>query len=332
MNEKIDFVITWVDGNDPEWVKEKDKYSEKNIRYDNRSNRYRNWDNLKYWFRGVEKYAPWVNKIYFVTCGQKPEWLNENNEKLVLINHEDYIPKEYLPTFNSNVIEINFHRIKELSENFVLFNDDTFIINKTNPTDFFKNGLPCDTALLTAIVAYDKDNFSKVQIANMGIINSYFKKEIVINKNIFKWFNIKYGVNVFRNIILMPFHHIPGIYDLHLPCSCKKSVIKKIWELEPEIMEETSKSRFRDNNTNINQWLFRYWNICEGNFMPRSIKFGKKFQYEENNEKMYKAIRQQKYKTICLNDTDLNYDFEKEKEETINCLESIFPEKSSFEK
>lgn len=67
---------------------------------------------LKYWFRGVEKYAPWVHKIYFVTCGQKPDWLNENHDKLVLVNHEDYIPHEYLPTFSSHTIELNFHRIK----------------------------------------------------------------------------------------------------------------------------------------------------------------------------------------------------------------------------
>ena len=26
MEEKIDFVITWVDGNDPKWLKEKKKY------------------------------------------------------------------------------------------------------------------------------------------------------------------------------------------------------------------------------------------------------------------------------------------------------------------
>ena len=26
---KIDFVVTWVDGNDPEWCKEKNKYSPK---------------------------------------------------------------------------------------------------------------------------------------------------------------------------------------------------------------------------------------------------------------------------------------------------------------
>lgn len=135
----IDFVIPWVDGSDPEWRKSKNKYSGKiDEPVDITDARYRDWDILKYWFRGVEKYAPWVHKIYFVTCGQKPDWLNENHEKLILVNHEDYIPREYLPTFSANPIELNFHRIKNLSEHFVYFNDDVFITSKVEPEVFFK--------------------------------------------------------------------------------------------------------------------------------------------------------------------------------------------------
>ena len=81
---KKNFVLIWVDGNDPEWRKEKDKH-DPNVNEENSSNsevRYRDWDNLQYWFRGVEQYAPWVNKIYFITCGQIPEWLNTDNEKI----------------------------------------------------------------------------------------------------------------------------------------------------------------------------------------------------------------------------------------------------------
>ena len=110
----------------------------------NSKNRYRDWKLLKYWFRGVEKYAPWVNKIYFITYGHLPKWLNTENEKLVILKHSDYIPDKYLPTYNSNVIEMNYFRIKELNEKFVNFNDDMFIINDIREEDFFANGLPCD--------------------------------------------------------------------------------------------------------------------------------------------------------------------------------------------
>ena len=132
MNDKIDFVMIWVDGNDPEWRKEKDKYSNKvDNNTDNREARFRDWDNLQYWFRGVEKFAPWVNKIHFVTCGHLPKWLNTENPKLNIVKHKDFIPEKYLPTFNSHTIELNLHRIKGLAENFVYFNDDLFIVKKT---------------------------------------------------------------------------------------------------------------------------------------------------------------------------------------------------------
>ena len=93
MDNKIDFVIPWVDGGDPEWLKQKNEYSgKKTSEEDARDIRFRDWDTLKYWFRGVEKFAPWVNKIHFITWGHLPEWMNTENPKLHIVNHKDYIP------------------------------------------------------------------------------------------------------------------------------------------------------------------------------------------------------------------------------------------------
>lgn len=133
---KIDFVIPWVDGNDPKWKTEKDKYSPTKADESNSANRYRDWGLLPYWFRAVEKYTPWVNKIYFVTWGHIPGFLNTEHEKLKIVNHKDYIPVEYLPTFSSHVIEANLHRIPGISEHFVYFNDDTFILRPMPETSF----------------------------------------------------------------------------------------------------------------------------------------------------------------------------------------------------
>ena len=92
-DEKIDFVIAWVDGNDKEWLAEKAKYSPSSMADSATPVRFRDWDNLQYWFRGVEKYAPWVNKIHFITWGHLPKWLDTNNPKLHIVNHRDYIPE-----------------------------------------------------------------------------------------------------------------------------------------------------------------------------------------------------------------------------------------------
>ena len=122
MSDKIDFVITWVNGNDPQWQKERDAYAaNEHIEYYENNARFRDWDTLKYWFRGVEKYAPWANKIFFVTWGHLPDWLDINHPKLQIINHSAFIPAEYLPTFNSNVIEYFFHKINGILLRFLFF-------------------------------------------------------------------------------------------------------------------------------------------------------------------------------------------------------------------
>ncbi|MDE5852120.1 MAG: Stealth CR1 domain-containing protein, partial [Alistipes sp.] len=89
---EIDFVITWVDMNDPEWQAEFSRYSgdKDNTKNGVSEARFRDYGFLKYWFRGVEKFAPWVRKIHFVTSGQKPEWLDAENPKIHLVRHEDY--------------------------------------------------------------------------------------------------------------------------------------------------------------------------------------------------------------------------------------------------
>src|SRR5699024_12847127 len=86
MKRKIDIVKPWVDINDINWQKEKQKY-DNNDSKDSRDIRYRDWDLLKYLFRGIEKNIPWVNKIHFITWGHIPTWMNQSHEKLNIVKH-----------------------------------------------------------------------------------------------------------------------------------------------------------------------------------------------------------------------------------------------------
>ena len=208
--EKIDFVILWVDSNDPIWQNEFRSYLRQSQCTDDiRNIRYRNWDNLRYWFRGVEKFAPWVNKVHFITCGQIPDWLNIKAPKLHFVKHSDYIPEEYLPTFSTNSIQLNLHRIEGLSEHFVLFDDDMFLIDKVKPERFFRKGLPCDKAALNALSPVQ---FMHLVYNNMCIINSSFRKYEVLRKNIWKWISPQAGNKLLRTLALLPWAKFSSFY------------------------------------------------------------------------------------------------------------------------
>ena len=140
MNQDIDFVIPWVDGSDPAWIEEFNKYCPEDKRIiDASEKRYRDYGLLRYWFRGVEQFAPWVRKVHFVTCGQKPDWLNLSAPKLHGVQHKDYIPQEYLPVFSSHPIELMMHKIPGLAEQIVYFNDDFFLTSPVRKKFFFRN-------------------------------------------------------------------------------------------------------------------------------------------------------------------------------------------------
>ena len=333
MNDKIDFVITWVDDSDEKWQKEKNKYNTNKITLSNSNVRYRDWEQLKYWFRGVEKYASWVNKIYFVTCGQKPEWLNEKNPKLILVNHRDFIPSKYLPTFSANPIELNFHNINGLSNNFVYFNDDMFIINKVSEEDFFRKNLPCDDYCEIPLFFYgNNDVFPHILINDSEVINKNFNKSEAFKKNYKKYINYKYGFKSnIKTIFMLIYKNYSSFAFSHLPSSLNKQTYIDVWNKEYDKLDEVCKNKFRSKN-DINQYLLKAWQFCSGNFYPRRKKIGDSFTISNNNQNIIRNIALSKYKMICLNDSDCIDDFEKAKKEINNAFEKKFPNKSAFEK
>ena len=346
MNDKIDFVIIWVDGSDPLWQAEKAKFSaDADSRTDSRPQRFRDWDNLMYWFRGVEKFAPWVNKIHFVTWGHLPKWLNTSHPKLNIVKHSDYIPEKYLPTFSANPIELNLHRIKGLAENFVYFNDDMFIIAPVGEEVFFKNNLPCDSAVLNAhCCPAPPDIVQYMAVRDIGIINKYFNMKKVIKENSSKWFNIKYGKQLLRTFALMSCPRFPGMWQHHLPSSFKKATFEKLWELEYDEFDETSSNKFR-TMFDLNQYIFREWQLAKGEFYPRSTNVGKNFIIGGghlgdsiiqgdiyNVERVCAYISKQQGKMICINDDEMTpEEFENNKRLVKEAFDKILPDRSEFE-
>ena len=330
MSNEIDFVVLWVDGGDPAWLKQKNEYSPQTKNYGNKNNRFRDWDNLQYWFRGVEKFAPWVNKVFFITWGHLPKWLDANHPKLRIVRHEDYIPKEYLPTFNSDVIETNLHRIADLSEHFVLFNDDVFLLNPVVPDDFFIGGKPCDSYSESLIVPLaNGSRICHTKLCNTQVINDHFVKKEVHRKNRWKVYNRKYGLQNLTTLYFSVLPQFTGFRNPHIAMSHLKSTFETVWAQEYNLLHAACQNRFRGYN-DISHWLMRYWNLCNGDFAPRSIKFGRYFAVSDNNDELCSYLTGGG-KMVCINDTEDNFDFDRAKSEINSALNKVLPEKSSFE-
>lgn len=347
---QIDIVLPWVDSNDSYWQNEINKYSNNKIDFF----QYRDWDNLEYLFRGIDKFMPWVDKIFFITFGHLPLWLNKNHPKLVIVEHKDFIPKEHLPIFNSHAIEVNLHNIKGLKEKFIYFNDDTFVLKDMKIEDFFKNNLPVDFLKLSlpheGVIRHILSN-------NMDLINKNFNRHTykysqkqIIYKNLKKFFNLRYGIKgLLHSFYLSRFDRFLGFEDSHQPQAFLKSTFKKVWNKEKEYLTNVSKSKFRSCN-DINQYFFRYWQLLEGNFVQvdyKKLKAARKYKnikFKKDAYDIVEDLKSGRYELYCINDGFINdggrfyrkddvsqEEFLESKNLIIEALRKILPDKSSFE-
>ena len=330
--DKIDIVYTWVDGNDKAWLNKKEHLIKKNpkIVQKNRTNskeRFFNNDELKYSLRSIEKYANWINNIYIITDNQKPEWLNTNCPKIKLIDHKEIFDEKYLPSFNSSAIETNLHKIKELNNYFLFFNDDLFLGRKTKRQDFFhSNGNPKLFSGKNNITIQDLEKKERENEFQYAIYNS----RLLIYKeyNYFCNWNLRHGIKVLD----------------------KKTLI----ELEKKFLtyfNDTRKNRFRNSNDTHIMSLYAYYleakNMNQKFYMPPLRRnlirykinwFRKNRDYtylplnlsEEKIKSKFYAIKKYKPLMFCINDGP-NVDHYKRKISK-KFLKELFPNKSIFEK
>jgi len=327
----IDFVITWVDMDDPAW---KAEFARNSGKIDNTKNevseaRFRDHGLLRYWFRGVEKFAPWVRNIHFVTFNQKPEWLNVHHPKLKMVNHEDFISREFLPVFSINPIEIHLHKIPDLTEHFVYFNDDVFIISPIKQSRFFTHNLPNDIAAFRT--NYGLSQYEKMLRNNIKLINRHFDKKEVLKRDHDKWFDPSYGSKSRLTKLLKASRKFATLRTPHNAQPYMKKTFESVWDKCGQELLSTAKSRFRNKN-NYTHELFRTWQICSSNFMPyNTYRDTKMFPLVLKSKQAIRAVREQTYSLVCLNDHVMIRNYDRVMQDLETSFESILPEKSGFE-
>ena len=156
----IDVVYTWVNGSDPVFLKQLAKQDTKrsDTAEDTAQSRFQDFNQLLYSLRSVELYAPWVNRVFIVTNGQVPYWLNETHATIVT-HDKIFDDPSHLPTFNSPAIEAHFHSIPDLAENFIYFNDDISLTGPMCPSDFVSADAGFTVRSSGKQYSFLKDNF-----------------------------------------------------------------------------------------------------------------------------------------------------------------------------
>lgn len=309
----IDAVYTWVDGDDPLWINSKRRREAelKGVEYHEESNheaRFRSRDELKYSLRSLQMFAPWFRKIFIVTAGQVPSWLDTSDPRIEVIDHNDIYPQgEYLPTFNSNSIISRLHHIPGLSEHYVYINDDVFFGRDLGPERFFT-----PTGIAKVSPSNNRRPFGEATLLDEPHLN--------LTRNIRRLLKERFGVTVSRAIKHTPH---PQLKSVH-------------FEMETEFSQEyerTWASPFRDHRDIVADQLHHYYAQITGRAIPTRLRY----HYINILDDHYRLVMENTLRlrdrdTFCINDapvegaTPINDSFINE------FLESYFPIKSDFEK
>ena len=291
----MDVVITYVDGNDPVWKKDYEKYTNVPVM----EKRFRDWGTLKYLLRGIEKYMPFVNNVFLVVShpSQVPEWVDAETLKVVL--HKDFIPESLLPTFNCNPIEMHIHRIEGLGDEFIYFNDDLFPISESKPEDFFRDG--------KAVLGFSRHIFA-----------SGMFKQICRNSD-----------RAARRLLSMP-KSIRFIRPQHSCQPMYKSVNAHVYsQLKDEILGSMTRTR---TAANLNQYLYLDYAYYNGRMIPERISCTHFSVAVTSASKLSSFIDNPYRKFLCINDVRLGEEkFLQMQSAVIQAFEKKFPAKSRFE-
>jgi len=322
LNFDVDLVYTWVNGSDPAWRKlRKSIEKPKSATWDADSEfRFRSHDELKFSLRAMREYAPWIRKVFIVTCcGQTPSWLAESSgNKIQVIDHSQIIPDELFkpPTFNSFAIETWVNRIPGLAERFLLMNDDFFFGAQVEKSDFFDvKGRP--------LIAFQEEwGFNSVPPPNKD--------------DAYLW--ASHNVDV---LLDDTFKREKRYKVLHQAYPNTKSLFSKAHESFHHELVSTTQHTFRQRSDIIPHFLASWIGIYTGqavrlsrNQYP-SNKYIKLTDNASQNKKDLLALLAQsgEFKLFCIGDHIRNHDAEQTTSSHItDFLLAYFPNKAPWEK
>lgn len=312
-SEKIDLVYLWVNGNDPEWRAKRNNVignTEEGSAV-NCEGRYADNNELKYSLRSIELYAPWIHKIFIITDNQIPEWLDTSNPKIRIVDHTEILPSQSLPCFNSTVIAHFIPRIPELSERFLLANDDTFLGRPVSPDTFFAaDGFP--------IAHFYRKYFRKLALFyRERILKKTLENYVQTIKNAATLVEKKYGIYF-------------GSKSHHNIDAFLKSDYIRVEEMFKTAIEPTFINHMRKPNDIHHRHLYFYTTLAEKRAHLQYVSQKTSFRFLIHKTELYPKLEEYNPTFFCMNDSQ--FARESDRLKAAEYLKNRFPEKSHFEK
>ncbi|MCI6132101.1 MAG: Stealth CR1 domain-containing protein, partial [Prevotella stercorea] len=307
----IDLVYLWVNGNDPKWIAKRNAcIGRPSGGQAHCKGRYADSGELKYSLRSVEKYAPWIRRIFIVTDNQTPEWLNTDNQKVQIVDHKQIMPAECLPCFNSAVIEQFIGNIPGLSEHFLYANDDMYFGKPVQPQDFF-----------------GKDNLPKVFLFRKPLRKlALFYREKILGKKLNPYLNTIKNAAV---LVEKRYGKYYGGKQHHNIDAYLKSTFELVnKEFENELRE--MRTHHMRSSDDIQRCIYSYVALAEKRAHLCYVSKRHSFRIQIENRSLYETFKQYNPKLFCMNDSERAKD--EDRAFAINFISSLFPVKSEFEK
>lgn len=292
----MDAIITYVNGLDPLWQQDYEKYCEVPAI----AKRFRDWGTLKYLLRGIEKHMKFVDNVYLLVAreSQVPDWVDTG--RLRIVCHSEIMPADKLPTFNSSMIEMFLHRIPGLDERYLYFNDDMFPVSGCCEEDFFPGG--------KGAIDFVRTYFAGSKYKTLSKDSCNLARRALGMKPSFIYFR--------------PQHTVSPM----LRSACEELYSKE----EQAIIDSCSRTR---NDGNFNQYAFLDYMYFSGRAISKRTSSRYCSLASTPLAKIMKGITEPSSKIICINDVHLSDEkFENYRRQLVEAFEKAFPVKSRFEK
>lgn len=252
----IDAVYTWVNAADPAWRASISRYQEL-AAID--PDRFTQSDEIRYSLRSLDLFAPWVRRVHILSNCAPPAWFTPS-DRFRWIDHAAAIPAEYLPLFNSDAIETFLHRIPDLAEQFVYFNDDFLLADLVFPRTFF---------------TWDGRSSAFLSARN----STLFLQQLVDAGEAEDWQSSR--INGAR-LLLDRFGVFPTLIHQHAPYALARAQWQALEAEFPEQIEATRRSRFRNPaDVSWTAFFYHHYGMVKGTVLPTSGS-----QYEISTQTM----------------------------------------------